>query len=158
MLAMTHRTPDMTARLVMIAARAALLATTLALCAFAVSPVATVEALVGPIGGIEHFIAFYALMTLAVMAFPRGRRNDIGVTLVVFAAMIEVLRESMGASQDLSKVFVDASGVLAVYGPTHLETLRQNMRTFPAGAPFARQFVERRRPRSRSAASTRAAL
>ena len=135
----------MTARMVMLAARVGLFVAVIGLCSLAVAPPATVEAVIGPISGAQHFTAFYVLMMLAMAAFPKGRRNDACAALVVFGTVIEVLRESMGAPRDLSEVGLDAAGVLAVYAPTYLEVLRLNMRTYPAGAPFARHFAERRR-------------
>jgi VanZ family protein len=67
----------------------------------------------------KHFIVFYVLTSLAVVALPASRFWRIGAVLLAFGGLIEILQALPVIGRDASAgdILADACGVCAVFGP-----------------------------------------
>ena len=67
----------------------------------------------------KHFIVFYGLTVLAVLALPASRFWRIGAVLLAFGGLIEILQAVPVIGRDASAgdILADACGVGAVFGP-----------------------------------------
>ena len=67
----------------------------------------------------QHFIVFYVLTSLAVVALPASRFWRIGAVLLAFGGLIELLQAVPVIGRDASAgdILADACGVGAVFGP-----------------------------------------
>ena len=67
----------------------------------------------------KHFIVFYVLTALAVVALPASRFWRIGAVLLAFGGLIEILQALPVIGRDASAgdILADACGVCAVFGP-----------------------------------------
>ena len=67
----------------------------------------------------KHFIVFYVLTSLAVVALPASRFWRIGAVLLAFGGLIEILQAVPVIGRDASAgdILADACGVGAVFGP-----------------------------------------
>lgn len=116
---------------------------TFVICAVVMTgPYQTLESALFPWDKAAHFMAFYAVTSLAYLAFPRHRRLDLAIAMIVMGAGLEVLQAMVGRDAGLGDVLADAAGAFAVYAPGQIERLRQGARN-PEG------LRERRRGRGR---------
>jgi len=78
----------------------------------------------------KHFIVFYVLTTLAVIALPASRFWRIGVVLLGFGVLIEVLQALPIIGRDASggDILADACGIGAVFAPMILATWQKRTR------------------------------
>src|SRR5690606_28208598 len=106
--------------------------------------------MVGPFKGVEknfvpadkaaHFIAFYGLTALMMMAFPKNRRLEITLAAIGLGASIEIAQAFTPRGFSVSDLAADVVGAFAVWAPMWLQSMRS--------APV----VERRRRASDRAA------
>lgn len=71
----------------------------------------------------KHFIVFYVLTALAVAALPASRFWRIGVVLLAFGALIEVLQALVGRDAAWGDLLADACGIGAMFGPIVLREM-----------------------------------
>ncbi len=111
-----------------------------------------VVGMVGPFKGVEknfvpadkaaHFIAFYGLTALMMMAFPKNRRLEITLAAIALGAAIEVAQGFTYRGFSFSDLAADVVGAFAVWVPMWLQSVRSP------------PVVERRRRASDRAADT----
>lgn len=75
----------------------------------------------------KHFIVFYVLTALAVLALPASRFWRIGAVLLAFGVFIELLQALpiIGRDAAFGDVLADACGICAVFGPMILVDWRR---------------------------------
>ncbi len=124
----------------------------------AVAVAAACALLFGPYQGIEgrvflsdkeaHVVGFYGLSGLVFLAFPRSRRGELSLALLVLAAGSEIVQGFVGRDADLKDVAADAFGVIAVNAPSWAERVRGLCRT-PPNTPLLQAWraMDRRRAR-----------
>lgn len=93
-------------------------------------------AMVGPFQGLEralvpwdkaaHFIAFYGLTALTVVAFPRRRRLDLTLWVILLGVATEFGQGLTGRDAEFADMAANALGALAVLGPMQLDRLRSS--------------------------------
>jgi VanZ family protein len=91
----------------------------------ALSALALWRALVPPDGGTglipwdkaKHFIVFYGLAGCASLALPRSRLWRIGLVVLAFGGLIELVQPLAGRDADLGDLLADALGIAAAFGP-----------------------------------------
>lgn len=99
----------------------------------------TVAVLVlGPFSGAEqafgltdkeaHIIAFFALTLMLQLAFPRVRRTDLALGVLVLGALIEVAQLFTGRSASVGDWLADLIGVSVATLPSYAETFRHFVR------------------------------
>jgi VanZ family protein len=131
-LAMRFSNPIVTPRHAVLAARAALAAGVVVVAVATLSPALQgVEGAIGLSDKAAHFLAFFGLMAIALMAFPAVRRNDMAAGLIAFAAAVEVLQVFTGRTASLVDMAFNCAGVLAVVGPAMIERTREHARKTP---------------------------
>ncbi len=82
----------------------------------------------------KHFIVFYVLTALAITALPASRFWRIGLVLLAFGGMIEVLQAFVGRDAAWGDVLADACGIGALFGPIILRDLTARPSPTPAQA------------------------
>lgn len=82
----------------------------------------------------KHFIVFYVLTALAITALPASRFWRIGLVLLAFGGMIEVLQAFVGRDAAWGDVLADACGIGALFGPIILRDLTVSPSPTPAQA------------------------
>ena len=112
--------------------------------------------MIGPFQGVEealipwdkaaHFIAFYALTCLLLVAYPTRRRFDLALLAVMAGAGIEVAQRVFGRDAGVGDVLANAAGAAAVLLPVHVEGWRAQAR--------GEGRVERRKTQARLAAAS----
>lgn len=75
-----------------------------------------------------HVLAFFVFTLLAVTAFPRVRKWDIGLACLVIAGLSEVIQLFTGRSASLYDWMADATGVVMAIAPMTFASLRSQMR------------------------------
>lgn len=75
-----------------------------------------------------HVLAFFVFTLLAVTAFPRVRKWDIGLACLVVAGLSEVIQMFTGRSASLYDWMADATGVVMAIAPMSFASLRSQMR------------------------------
>jgi len=88
----------------------------------------------------KHFIVFYVLTALAITALPASRFWRIGLVLLAFGGMIEVLQAFVGRDAAWGDVLADACGIAALFGPIILRDL--TVRPSPTPAQAAKLEVQ----------------
>lgn len=88
----------------------------------------------------KHFIVFYVLTALAITALPASRFWRIGLVLLAFGGMIEVLQAFVGRDAAWGDVLADACGIGALFGPIILRDL--TVRPSPTPAQAAKLEVQ----------------
>jgi VanZ family protein len=93
-----------------------------------------VVGMLGPFKGVEknfvpadkaaHFIAFYGLTALMMVAFPKNRRLEIAIAAVLLGGAIELAQIFTHRGVSLSDLAADAAGAFAVWVPMWLQSLR----------------------------------
>jgi VanZ family protein len=75
----------------------------------------------------KHFIVFYVLATLASLALPRSRLWRIGLVVLAFGGLIEILQGLPIIGRDASwfDLLADACGICAAFGPMVLIQWRE---------------------------------
>ena len=109
--------------------------------AFAGAVLAAAALLFGPFAGVEsaagltdkeaHLLGFYGLSLLTYFAFPRRRRNDLAVMLVMLAGATELVQAGIGRDGDIWDWAADAAGIGLTVAPTFVEQLRKAVREAP---------------------------
>ncbi|WP_421736668.1 VanZ family protein [Caulobacter sp.] len=84
----------------------------------------------------KHFIVFYVLTALAITALPASRFWRIGVVLLAFGGLIEVLQAFVGRDAAWGDVLADACGIGALFGPIVLRDLTVGRATLPIAPPL----------------------
>lgn len=117
--------------------------------------------LFGPYQGVEarvflsdkeaHVIGFYGLSGLVFLAWPRSRRGELSLALLVLAAGSEIVQGQVGRDADLRDFIADAGGVLAANAPAWAERVRGLCRA-PPDTPLLQAWRAIDRRRSRRAA------
>ncbi|MDR3509861.1 MAG: VanZ family protein [Caulobacteraceae bacterium] len=97
-----------------------------------------------------HFIGFYGLTTLTLLSFPRNRRADLTMILLLCGASSEVIQGLVGRDGDLYDFLADLCGVAAVVGPMTIDRLRLLMRAEPNSSLSALQRQGERRGAGRT--------
>ncbi|UDF03361.1 VanZ family protein [Asticcacaulis sp. AND118] len=92
-----------------------------------------------------HIIAFFSLTLMLQLAFPRVRRMDMALGVLLLGALIEVVQLFTGRSASVGDWLADLIGVSVATIPSYAETFRHfarlgvNMpRRRPADAALAR--------------------
>jgi hypothetical protein len=132
---------------------------------------AAVMALAGPWQGLgakvglddrlTHVLAFGALVALAYLAFPKRRRNDIALALVLLAGVAEAYRLFAGQTGvALVDWGADALGVAIIHFAGQIESVRRLARQAPYTSFRDIRAADRRRgrrkpARARTATTTR---
>lgn len=90
--------------------------------------------MLGPFQGVEknfvpadkaaHFIAFYGLTALMMVAFPKNRRLEIAIAAVLLGGAIELAQIVTHRGVSLSDLAADAAGAFAVWVPMWIQSLR----------------------------------
>jgi VanZ family protein len=77
-----------------------------------------------------HFLAFYALTALAVMAFPGRHVVAIAISLCVFGGLIEIVQSFPSVHRDAEwgDWIADSAAIAAVLGPMVLVRWRDDWR------------------------------
>lgn len=93
-----------------------------------------VVGMLGPFRGVEknfvpadkaaHFIAFYGLTALMMVAFPKNRRLEIAIAAVLLGGSIELAQVFTHRGVSLSDLVADAAGAFAVWAPMWIQSLR----------------------------------
>lgn len=123
----------------------------------------TVAVLVlGPFSGAEqafgltdkeaHIIAFFALTLMLQLAFPRVRRTDLALGVLVLGALIEVAQLFTGRSASVGDWLADLIGVSVATAPSYAETFRHYVRL---GHRAPRRRPEDAAKRSKASQSSR---
>jgi len=123
-----------------LSARLLLIAATLVCVVGMVGPFKGVEKNFVPADKAAHFIAFYGLTALMMMAFPKNRRLEITLAAIGLGASIEIAQAFTPRGFSVSDLAADVVGAFAVWAPMWLQSMRS--------APV----VERRRRASDRAA------
>jgi len=123
-----------------LSARLLLIAATLVCVVGMVGPFKGVEKSFVPADKAAHFIAFYGLTALMMMAFPKNRRLEITLAAIGLGASIEIAQAFTPRGFSVSDLAADVVGAFAVWAPMWLQSMRS--------APV----VERRRRASDRAA------
>ena len=71
-----------------------------------------------------HFIAFYGLTALMMVAFPKNRRLEITLAAVMLGGSIEVAQMVTHRGVSFSDLAADAAGAFAVWIPMWIQSLR----------------------------------
>lgn len=75
-----------------------------------------------------HFLSFYALTLLYLLAAPRAPRWAIVALLVVAGGVIEIVQGQVGREADGLDWLADIAGIACAALPVGLEALRRRMR------------------------------
>ena len=134
------------------AARFALLAGSLTVAALTLGPFQGAEGHFGLTDKEAHAIAFGGLLALSFLAFPRLRRADLAIAALVLGAAIEVAQIIAHRDGDIADWLADAAGVLAIYGASMIETVREMARE--QGELTFAQIAARNRRRDRRRRAT----
>lgn len=112
----------------------------------------------GPYQGLEkvfglndkaaHILAFGGLTAIAFLAFPRQRRGDIVLALIILGAAIEVIQGGEGRDASFFDWVADAIGVYAIYGAGMIEMVRKQARE-RGGMTFSQISADDRRGQRR---------
>jgi len=76
-------------------------------------------------------LSCFGLLLLAILAFPRHRRNDLCLMVAAVCLMLRCSRLLFGGSVGTNELLADAFGLAALYVPTYLEALRWRLRNEP---------------------------
>jgi VanZ family protein len=125
-----------------LSARLLLIAATLVCAVGMVGPFKGIEKNFVPTDKAAHFIAFYGLTALMMMAFPKNRRLEIVFAAIALGAALEVAQAFTSRGFSISDLMADVVGAFAVWAPMWM----QSMRSPPV--------VERRRRATDRAAET----
>jgi VanZ family protein len=71
----------------------------------------------------KHFLVFYVLTALAIIALPSSRFWRISVVLLAFGGAIEILQGLVGRDASWLDLLADACGICALFGPIILRDL-----------------------------------
>lgn len=71
-----------------------------------------------------HFIAFYGLTALMMVAFPKNRRLEITLAAVMLGGSIEVAQMFTHRGVSFSDLAADTAGAFAVWIPMWIQSLR----------------------------------
>ena len=147
----------MRTRHLLLLTRAGLALAAAAACALLFGPYQGIEARVFLSDKEAHVVGFYGLSGLLFLAFPRSRRGELSLALLVLAAGSEIVQGLVGRDADLRDFAADACGVLAVNAPCWAERVRGLCRA-PPDMPVLQAWraMDRRRPR-RAASRSRPA-
>ena len=77
---------------------------------------------------VGHFLSFYVLTILYVLAAPRAPRWAIVGLLVVAGGMIEIVQGQVGRNAEWGDWLADIAGIACAALPVWLEALRHRMR------------------------------
>ncbi|NQE63019.1 VanZ family protein [Caulobacter sp. RHG1] len=137
---------------VVTAARIALLVGSLTVATLALGPFQGIEHVIGLGDKPAHAVAFGGLLAISFLAFPRLRRNDLTLAILVLGAAVEIAQlMSAGRTPSLMDWLADAVGVGIVYGVSVIETVRKMARE-QGDMTFAQiEATDRRRGRRRPA-------
>ncbi|WKL58587.1 MULTISPECIES: VanZ family protein [Asticcacaulis] len=96
-----------------------------------------------------HVLAFFVLTLLAVTAFPRVRKWDVGLACLIVAGLSEIIQMFTGRSASLYDWLADATGVVMAIAPMNFAAWRAQMRGGKrwkrrATDQFAKEVIARR--------------
>ncbi len=75
-----------------------------------------------------HFLSFYVLTILYVLAAPRAPRWEVVALLIGAGGLIEVVQGQVGREADVLDWLADIAGIAFAALPVWLEALRRRMR------------------------------
>lgn len=78
----------------------------------------------------KHFIVFYVLAVLGCLALPKSRLWRIGLVLVAFGGLIEIVQHFTGRDMSWGDLVADFCGVAAAYAYSLVGAIRRKL---PAG-------------------------
>jgi VanZ family protein len=78
----------------------------------------------------KHFIVFYVLAVLGCLALPKSRLWRIGLVLVAFGGLIEIVQHFTGRDMSWGDLVADFCGVTAAYAYSVVGAIRRRL---PAG-------------------------
>ena len=107
-----------------LSARVLLIAATLVCVVGMVGPFKGVEKNFIPADKAAHFIAFYGLTALMMMAFPKNRRLEVALAAIALGAAIEVAQAFTPRGFSVSDLAADVVGAFAVWVPMWLQSVR----------------------------------
>lgn len=130
-------------------ARVALLVGSLTVTVLTLGPFNGAERIFGLDDKAAHALAFGGLLAVSFLAFPRSRRSDLTLAALVLGAAIEIAQIFDHRTASLLDWMADASGILAVYAASMIETVRKMTReqgdlTFSQIAAMDRRRARRR--------------
>lgn len=73
----------------------------------------------------SHFIGYFVLTLVGILAFPNVPLVVIGVAILAQSALVESLQPYVGRSRDLCDLVANAFGILGVLGPVVVFRLRE---------------------------------
>lgn len=142
----------LTPRHVMFAARGGLLVGIWAAVMALAGPWQGFGAKVGLNDWLAHVLAFGALVALAYLAFPKRRRNDIALALVLLAGLAEAYQLFAGQTgAALGDWGADALGVAIIHFTGQIENVRRLARQSPYMSFREIRAADRRRGRRKPA-------
>lgn len=86
-----------------------------------------------------HIIAFFGLTMMLHLAFPRIRRMDLALLVIVAGALIEVIQLFTGRSASVTDWLADVIGVAGATLPAYAESFRVYQRAENSGQPLPRR-------------------
>jgi VanZ family protein len=120
-----------TPRTVVKLARVALLVAGAALFVFMVGPFESLEQKLFPWDKAGHFLAFYVIAAVSLIAFPGIRRGDMALGIVFFAISTEIGQWVVGRDFQLGDIAADIAGMCGALAPSYFERLRFYARRAP---------------------------
>jgi VanZ family protein len=122
----------MISRLTLIRTAVAILG--LALAALLLGPDTHLEDMLGVSDKIAHAAAFYTLTLGLFACFPRNRRTDLGLIVILIGGGTEVIQSLVGRDGNFPDFAADATGIVAAMLPATIERVRISIRQQPAAA------------------------
>ncbi|MDG2530621.1 VanZ family protein [Caulobacter endophyticus] len=116
--------------------------------------------MLGPFQGLEeafglndkaaHALAFGGLTSVAFLAFPKMRRNDLAIAAILLGASAEIAQLFAHRSASFTDFAADVAGIAVVYLASHIESVRRDARERGAMrfSDISAQRQRRRRRRS----------
>jgi VanZ family protein len=118
--------------------RAAVAALGLVLAVLLLGPDIHLEDRLGISDKVAHGAAFYTLTLGLFACFPRNRRTDLGLIVIVVGAATEVIQSLVGRDGNFPDFAADATGIVAAMLPATIERVRLSIRQSPATPKAAR--------------------
>jgi VanZ family protein len=124
-------TQAVTTRSIVILARAGLITAGIAIFVAMVGPFEHIENEIVPWDKAGHFMAFYVIAAVSLIAFPKVRRGDMALGIVAFAILTEVGQWFVGRDFELGDIAANVLGMVAALAPSYFERLRFYARRAP---------------------------
>jgi hypothetical protein len=98
-------------------------------------------------------LSFYGMTLMLYAAFPHQRRTDLTVVALLWAVVLDLTANFLGAQRTSGWLVLDGVAVFCAYAPARTETLRRHVRRTPDKTFADIGRADRRRSRSVRAAN-----